>query len=168
MNAQRDDGIMSAAPDPRMPFDERNAGAPFDAPTIDTVPWVPPIADVFTTPWWDACRDHRLLVRACASCGRLHFPPRPACPHCWSDMVDWQQVSGRGVLYTYSVVRENDLAPFGANLPYVPAIVELDEGPRLMTTVVESPSTSLVVGAAVEVVFVARGDWTFPAFRITP
>ena len=138
----------------------------FDAPTVDTVPWVPPIADAFTQPWWDACHARQLLARTCATCGRNHFPPRPSCPHCWSDQVTWQQVSGRGTLYTFSVVRENDLAPFGENLPYVPAIVELEEGPRLMTSIVESPSTAIAVGALVEVVFVDRGHWTFPVFRI--
>ncbi|CAB4725324.1 MAG: hypothetical protein F2754_14585 [Actinobacteria bacterium] len=138
----------------------------FDAPSVDTVPWVPPIADQFTEPWWQACRERRLLVRACATCGRTHFPPRPACPHCWSDQVSWHQVTGLGSLYTYSVVRENDLAPFGASLPYVPAIVALDEGPRLMTSIVDSSSLTIAVDARVEVVFVDRGDWTFPAFRI--
>jgi uncharacterized OB-fold protein len=63
-------------------------------------------------------------------------------------------------------VRENDLAPFGGSLPYVPAIVELDEGPRLMTTIIETPSAAITVGAPVEVVFVDRDTWTFPAFRI--
>jgi uncharacterized protein len=81
--------------------------AAFDAPSTATVPWVPPIADVFTEPWWQACRENRLLVRACAACGRNHFPPRPACPLCWSDQVTWHQVTGRGTLYTFSVVREN-------------------------------------------------------------
>jgi uncharacterized OB-fold protein len=145
------------------PHDDDTA---FDAPTAAMVPWVAPIADTFTAPWWAACRERRLLVRSCAACGRTHFPPRPACPHCWSDQVSWADVTGNGTLYTFSVVRENDLAPFGASLPYVPAIVELHEGPRLMTTIIESPSTAIAVGAAVEVVFVDRDAWTFPAFRV--
>ena len=139
---------------------------PFDLPTAATVPWVAPVADTFSRTWWDACRDHRLLVRRCRTCDVVHFPPRRACPVCWSDEVDWHEVTGRGRLYSYSVVRENDLPAFREAVPYVVAVVDLDEGPRLMTTIIESASDALAVDAAVEVVFVDRGDWTFPAFRL--
>lgn len=139
---------------------------PFVLPTAGTVPWTPPVADTFTQPWWDACRHHRLLVRHCDTCGRSHFPPRPACPFCWSDDVAWREAGGRGVLYSYSVVFENDVAPFAKVLPYVAAVVELDEGPRMMTTIIDSDPSALAVDAGVDVVFVARGDWTFPAFRV--
>jgi uncharacterized OB-fold protein len=139
---------------------------PFVLPTAATVPWTPPIADTFTAPWWHACRERRLLVRQCASCGRAHFPPRPACPHCWSDEVDWREVTGRGSIYSFSVVWENDLPPFASARPYVVAVVELDEGPRLMSTIISSPASALAVGAPVAVEFVDRGDWTFPAFRV--
>lgn len=147
------------------PRELRNAGV--DAPSAATVPWVPPIPDAFTAPWWAACREHRLMVRACRGCGRTHFPPRPACPRCWSDDVDWRDSAGTGTLYTYSVVRENDLDPFSGSLLYITAIVELGEGPRLMTTIVDSPAQAIIVGARVVVRFVERGDWTFPAFRTT-
>ena len=144
-------------------FTERSAGV--DAPSSDTAPWVPPVPDAFTAPWWAACRDRRLMVRQCAECGRPHFPPRPACPSCWSEDVEWRDTAGTGTIYTFSVVRENDLDPFAQALPYVAAIVELDEGPRLMTTLVDSPAGAIRVGANVTVTFVDRGDWTFPAFR---
>lgn len=143
----------------------RTAGV--DAPSSAEVPWTAPVADAFTEPWWAACRARRLLVRECRACGRCFFPPRPACPHCWSDDVVWRDTSGTGTIYTYSVVRENDLAAFRGALPYVVAIVELDAGPRLMTTLVDSPGATIVVGAAVTVVFVDRDEWTFPAFRTT-
>lgn len=136
-----------------------------DAPAAADAPFTEPVADAFTEPWWAACRNHRLMVRACRSCGEVHFPPRPACPRCWSADVEWREVTGAGRIYTYSVVRENDLAAFRGALPYIVAIVELDEGPRLMTTLVDSPAATIVVGAAVQVVFADRGEWTFPAFR---
>jgi uncharacterized OB-fold protein len=142
------------------------AGDPFEVPAAAEVPWVPPVADTFSQAWWDACRARRLLVRRCDDCGALHFPPRRACPRCWSERVDWHEVSGRGSLYSYSVVRENDLPAFRDAVPYVVAVVELAEGPRLMTTIVDSPAAAVAVDASVEVVFVDRGDWTFPAFRV--
>jgi uncharacterized OB-fold protein len=141
-------------------------GHPFEVPTSAAVPWVAPVSDTFSRAWWDACRAHRLLVRRCDGCGGLHFPPRRACPQCWSEQTSWHDVSGRGSLYSYSVVRENDLPAFRDAVPYVVAVVELDEGPRLMTTVVDSSAAALGVDAPVEVVFVDRGDWTFPAFRL--
>ena len=137
-----------------------------DAPTPDTVPLTLPVPDPFTASWWMACRERRLLVRSCRSCGRLHFPPRPACPSCWSNDVEWHECAGTGLLYSFSIVRENDLAPFTTAVPYVPAVVELTEGPRLMTTIVDSALHALAVDAPVEVVFVDRGEWTFPTFRL--
>ena len=125
-----------------------------------------PSPDPETQPFWDACRQGRFLVRHCNACGRDYFYPRPFCPTCWSDDVDWKQASGRGTLYTYSVVHVNDLPPFSERVPYVAAIVELDEGPRVMTNIEGTPFDQLRIGATVEV------DWkpisedvTIPVFR---
>lgn len=117
-----------------------------------------PSPDADTQPWWDACRDSRLLIKRCARCGEHHFYPRPFCPHCWSNEVDWVEASGRGTLYTYSVVRTNDLPPFPERVPYVAAIVELAEGPRMMSNVVGCEFDALAVGMALEVEFRDVGD----------
>lgn len=117
-----------------------------------------PSPDADTQPWWDACRDGRLLIKLCAQCGAHHFYPRPFCPHCWSTAVDWVEASGRGTLYTYSVVRTNDLPPFPERVPYVAAIVELEEGPRMMSNVVGCEFDALAVGMALEVEFRDVGD----------
>lgn len=125
-----------------------------------------PTPDPSTQPWWDAARDGRLLIKRCADCGRAHFYPRPFCPHCWSTNVAWEQASGRGTLYTWSVVHQNDLPPFNERVPYVAAIVELDEGPRMMTNVVDCDPADLVVGMPVEVTFRPEtDDVTLPVFR---
>lgn len=125
-----------------------------------------PTPDPSTQPWWDAARDGRLLIKRCADCGRAHFYPRPFCPHCWSANVAWEQASGRGTLYTWSVVHQNDLPPFNERVPYVAAIVELDEGPRMMTNVVDCDPAELVVGMPVEVAFRPEtDDVTLPVFR---
>ena len=125
-----------------------------------------PSPDPETQPFWDACRQGRFLVRHCNACGRDYFYPRPFCPTCWSDDVDWKQASGRGTLYTYSVVHVNDLPPFSERVPYVAAIVELDEGPRVMTNIEGTPFDQLRIGATVEVDWKPiSDDVTIPVFR---
>ncbi|MHB8669025.1 MAG: Zn-ribbon domain-containing OB-fold protein [Acidimicrobiales bacterium] len=125
-----------------------------------------PTPDDGTRPFWDAAAEGRLLFKRCASCGRAHFYPRPFCPHCWSPDVDWEQASGRGTLYTYSVVQVNDLPPFGERVPYVAAIVDLEEGPRLMTNVVEVDHDDLRVGMPLVASFQAiNEEFTIPVFR---
>jgi len=103
------------------------AAARYDLPEVDS----------FTRAYWDAAAEGRLLVRRCGACGRAHHYPREFCPHCWSEDVHWERASGRAVLYTWSVVHRNDLPPFGERTPYVAAVVDLAEGPRMMTEVVE-------------------------------
>jgi uncharacterized OB-fold protein len=127
----------------------------FDLPSIDEG----------TAPWWSATREGKLLVKRCSDCGKAHFYPRPFCPHCWSESVDWEQASGRATLYTWSVVHNNDLPPFGDLVPYVAAIVDLDEGPRMMTRVVGCEFDDLRVGMQLQVTFDQQTDEvTLPLF----
>ncbi len=112
-----------------------------------------PAPDPETEPFWDAARDGRLLIKRCADCGAAHFYPRPFCPACWSTAVDWEEASGQAALYTWSVVHENDLPPFGERVPYVAAVVDLAEGPRMMTNVVDCDADALTVGMALRVAY---------------
>ncbi|MFC5220787.1 Zn-ribbon domain-containing OB-fold protein [Streptomyces coerulescens] len=113
-----------------------------------------PEADAFTRTYWDAAADGRLLIRRCHGCGRAHHYPREFCPHCWSEDVVWESVGGRATLYTWSVVHRNDLPPFGQRTPYVAAVVDLAEGPRMMTEVVECADPGLLrAGMGLQVVF---------------
>ncbi|MDQ1036950.1 putative OB-fold protein [Streptomyces sp. V3I8] len=121
--------------------------ARFDVPEIDA----------FTRPYWDAAAGGRLLLRRCGACGRAHHYPREFCPHCWSEAVTWERASGRATLYTWSVVHRNDLPPFGTRTPYVAAVVDLEEGPRMMTEVVDRGEEELRAGMALEVAFRAQG-----------
>ncbi|MEV7319453.1 Zn-ribbon domain-containing OB-fold protein [Streptomyces sp. NPDC093970] len=110
-----------------------------------------PEPDAFTRPYWEAAARGRLLLRRCGSCGRDHHYPREFCPHCWSEDVTWVPASGRAVLYTWSVVHRNDLPPFGDRVPYVAAVVDLAEGPRMMTELVDTPAPR--AGMELEAVF---------------
>jgi uncharacterized OB-fold protein len=124
-----------------------------------------PVVEDESRPYWEAAKQGRLLVKRCRSCERLHHYPRPFCPFCWSADVEWHEVAGRGTLYTYSVVYRNDLPPFDEWGPYVPAVVELEEGPRLMTNIVDADPESLSVGMPVEVRFRDLTDaWAAPVF----
>lgn len=114
-----------------------------------------PGVDAFTRPYWDAAARDRLLLRRCraAGCGAVHHYPREFCPRCWGEDVVWTESSGRATLYTWSVVHMNDLPPFGERLPYVAAVVDLAEGPRMMTEIVECPESALRIGMGLRVRF---------------
>lgn len=128
----------------------------FDLPTIDED----------TQPWWDAAREGRLLLRSCHACGAVHHYPRPFCPECWSDDVGWIEASGRGTVYTHSTVYVNDLPPFGEQVPYIAVVVDLEEGPRMMTRVVDCDPADVAVGMPVEVAYwEVTDEVTLPVFR---
>lgn len=125
-----------------------------------------PTPDAGTQPFWDGVADGRLLIKRCHDCSRAHFYPRSFCPYCWSEDVEWEQASGIGRLYTWSVVHVNDLPPFNQRVPYVAAIVELAEGPRLMTNILDCPVDDLRAGLEVEVACRAFDDTpSLPFFR---
>ncbi|MFN8036708.1 MAG: Zn-ribbon domain-containing OB-fold protein [Acidimicrobiia bacterium] len=125
-----------------------------------------PNPDLESRPYWDAARDGRLLIQRCDACGEAIFYPRPFCPRCWSDRVQWIEASGRATLYTYSIVHRNDLPPFPERVPYVTAVVDLEEGPRMLTNVVDCAFDDLRIGMALEVTFrPISSDFTLPVFR---
>jgi hypothetical protein len=125
-----------------------------------------PAPDRDTQPFWDACRAHRLLVQQCGACEHVFHYPRPFCPRCWSPRVAWIEASGRGTLYTYSVIHRHDLPPFSDRVPFVAAMVDLDEGPRLTTNLVDCDVDTIDIGMRVAVDFrPISDDVTIPVFR---
>lgn len=133
-----------------------SAAPRFDLPTIEDE----------TRPFWDALKEGRLMVARCGSCSELHYYPRPMCPFCWSEDVSLVDVSGLGTLYTWSTVYVNDLPPFNTKVPYVAAQVDLDEGVRMTTMIVNAAPKDLKIGMPVKVVFEAiSDDVTIPVFE---
>lgn len=118
-----------------------------------------PEQDGFTRSYWQAAAEGRLLLRRCRAdgCGAAHHYPREFCPRCWSEDVVWEQAAGDATLYTWSVVHRNDLPPFGARVPYVAAVVQLAEGPRMMTEIIDCPEDRLRVGMALTAAFRTEG-----------
>jgi uncharacterized OB-fold protein len=124
-----------------------------------------PTPDLETQPYWDAAREGKLLIKRCGACGRAHFYPRPFCPFCWSEDVSWEEASGTATLYTFTIVRRNDLPPFPDRVPYVAAVVDLAEGPRMMTNIEGSEHDEIEIGMQLRVAFRDEGDFVIPVFR---
>lgn len=125
-----------------------------------------PLPDGETQPFWDACRSRQLLIKRCNACGRAYFYPRDFCPRCWSADTSWEEASGRATLYTWSVVYRNDLPPFDQRTPYVAAVVDLVEGPRMLTNVEGCPFEELAMGMELVVDWRVESDEiTLPVFR---
>ena len=116
--------------------------------------------------FWDACNNNRLVIQRCSDCHTLRHRPRPMCPHCRSMRYDWATVSGRGTLYSFSVVHHPLRESMRDHVPYVIALVELEEGPRLITNLVGTAPDHVRIGLPVHVFFdeVAPGI-KLPRFR---
>jgi hypothetical protein len=124
-----------------------------------------PVPSPETKPFWDAAKRHELRLPRCRACGALHYYPRGACPVCLSGDLAWERVSGRGTLHTFTVVHRGQKG-FPVPTPYVLAMVALDEGPRMMTTLVDVDSAAVRIGMPVEVVFRDVSDAiALPLFR---
>ena len=106
-----------------------------------------------TEEFWKAAKRHELLVQHCRSCNQHIFYPREVCPGCLSSDLGWMKVSGRGRVYSYAVVRQAAHRGFRADVPYILAIIELDEGPRLTSNLVDCEIEDVRVDMPVTVVF---------------
>ena len=109
-----------------------------------------------TQEFWDATTEGKLLVKKCNVCGETHFYPRTFCPFCFSDDTEYLQCSGRGVVYSYSVTRRGE--------PYAIAYVTLDEGPTMLTNLIDCDFDALSIGQQVAVNFVDTGEGTAVPF----
>jgi len=126
-----------------------------------------PVPTPETRPFWEAAKRHQLMLPRCRACDRLHYYPRGACPHCLSGDLEWTAVSGRGTLHTFTIVHRGQKG-FPVATPYVLAVVELREGPRMMTTLVGvAPDPATVrIGMPVEVTWAdVTPEVTLPHFR---
>lgn len=121
---------------------------------------VPPV-NPETDRYFAALREGKLLIKSCRDCGQPHFYPRAGCPFCFSEATDWHECSGKGKIYSYSVLR-------AAPGPTVLAYVALDEGPTMMTAIVDSPVEAIAIGASVSLAIRPGADGTpAPMFTLT-
>ena len=125
-----------------------------------------PVPTAESQEYWAGCKRHELLIQRCRSCGRFQFYPRAVCTGCLSQDLEWAKASGRGTVYSYSVVYRAPSKAFAADAPYATAIVELEEGVRMMSNVVGCPPEEVRIGMPVEVVFEDVSDEiALPKFR---
>jgi uncharacterized OB-fold protein len=116
-----------------------------------------PEVDEVARPYWEAAARGELLYQACPACGHHQLYPRALCTACGAEPV-WQRASGRGTVHTFTVIRQNWAEPFRGLAPYVVAIVELAEGPRMMTNITDCDPDQVEIGMAVEAYGLAVED----------
>jgi uncharacterized protein len=117
-----------------------------------------------TRPFWDGCRAGELRYQACGACGRVQFYPRALCAGCGGTDLGWRRSRGVGTVHAVTVVHRAPTAAFRDDVPYAIALVDLDEGVRLMANVVGGDPEGVAIGDRVRVVFEARGEVTLPQF----
>jgi len=108
--------------------------------------------------------EHRLLLNRCSACGAWHHPPKPSCPKCWSWEVTPTEVEGRGQVYLFSFLNGQP-AHDDPSQPFPVASIELAEGVRFTSTIVDCPKHELAIGLPVELTWIERDGMPFPAFR---
>jgi uncharacterized OB-fold protein len=126
-----------------------------------------PVASLESKPYWEGIRQHRLLIPSCKDCGHQWFPPSLLCPNCNSAHTGWTEGSGRGKIFSYVVFHRVYHRGFATEVPYVVALIELDEGPRLLSNIVGKPPEQIACEMPVQVIFedVAE-DVTIPKFVV--
>jgi len=126
-----------------------------------------PQTTVITQPFWDACAEKKLVIQQCNECGNKQFYPRILCLQCASDDLQWLQCSGKGLIYSYTVNHRAPHAYFKEKLPYVVAVVTLDEGVRMLANIFNFDREKLAINAAVKVVFEnTEQGFTLPEFEL--
>ncbi|MDQ1001806.1 putative OB-fold protein [Neobacillus niacini] len=133
-----------------------HSGKLFPRPTIETAPY------------WEGCHNHELLIQECKECGHHQFYPRIMCTDCSSPRMEWVPASGKGKVKSFTIMHRAITKAYLAEAPYVIALIELEEGPTMMSNVVQCELKNVEIGMEVEVVF---EDWSeeisIPKFKPT-
>lgn len=127
-----------------------------------------PLPSPESLPFWRAARTHRLVLQRCGACKKFWFPPSCLCPHCLSAAYAWEEVSGRGRVHSFVVVHRISDPAFADAVPYVPAVIELDEGPRLLSDIVGAGRLQAHCGMRVSVLFEdISEEYSLPRFALS-
>jgi uncharacterized OB-fold protein len=125
-----------------------------------------PIPDADSKEFWDGCHRHELQLQKCNKCNNFHYPPAPVCPVCFSSDVKWEKVSGKGEVYTFSIVRRAPNPDWEADVPYTLAVVQLEQGPRMVTNIIGIKPEEVKIGMKVQVAFEdATENYSLPKFK---
>jgi len=119
-------------------------------------------------PYWEAAKQHKLVLQKCEQCGHYRYPSGESCPSCLSDDLKWVEVSGRGTIYSWTVFHHVYHPAFKDEVPYAVVAVELEEGPRIITRLVDCETENISIGLPVVVAFEdITNKTTLPMFRVT-
>ena len=125
-----------------------------------------PRSTPWSKPFWEGCRAHKLLIQKCRECDKFILYPKLFCPYCLSTDVGWAEASGKGTVYSFSIVHSYAPTEFAEDIPYMIAIIDLKEGVRLMSNIVDCPLEKLECGMDVEETFDDIGEQhTLPKFK---
>jgi uncharacterized OB-fold protein len=124
-----------------------------------------PVVSGETKPFWDACREGRFLIQQCADCERFQYHYRGFCCHCWSSDVRDHAIAGTGEVFTFTVVERNRMEGFAERVPYVVALVELPEGVKVLSNIVNVDPDAVEIGMPVRLTFEDAGDFRIPMFE---
>lgn len=127
-----------------------------------TAPYPLPQPDAQTRPYWDGCAAGQLMYQRCADCGRVQLIPRALCEHCQSAQLGWLPASRKGTVLSFTTVHRAPLPVFKAMAPYVIALLEMDEGFRLMANATPQAARAISIGARVRVGFVQIEGMSLP------
>jgi hypothetical protein len=122
-----------------------------------------------TKPFWDGCKEHQLRFQKCRNCGHLRWPPSIICPICYSPETEWTVASGKGKIYTFAIYHHAYDKTFENDLPYVVALVELEEGPHILTNIVGCSPSEVQCDMPVEVTWEdVTKQFSLPKFKPAP
>ena len=126
-----------------------------------------PVVDIQSEPFWSACKEERLVIQKCNVCGTHRFPAMHYCANCQSDSYDWVEASGKGKVFSWIIVNHPVPADvWGDDVPYAVGLIELDEGPRMVSNIVECDHDDIFGDMPVEVTFEAAGEhFKLPKFK---
>ncbi len=125
-----------------------------------------PVPDADTKPYWDGIADGELRLQRCEACGAAVFYPRAVCPHCFGGPLRWFTAAGTGRVYSYTVAHRA-FGEFEDQTPFIVALVDLDEGVRMLTRIVGTGPDSVAIGMPVQMTVEQIGDADLPCFRPT-
>lgn len=125
-----------------------------------------PVINSWTLDFWNGAKQGKLMIQQCPQCHKHIFYPRMSCPFCFSDQLQWVQSSGQGKIYTYTVVRSNAPSAFIADMPFVIAVVRLEEGVQMLSNIVDCDPAAVYCEMPVQVVFEKlTEEFTLPKFK---
>jgi hypothetical protein len=128
-----------------------------------------PLLDADNAPFWEAAARHELCAQRCPDCGRWRWPPRPMCPYCGSLAVVWQPLTGRGTIYSYTIITHPTHPFWTRRVPYLVVLVELEEGIRLIGNLLDwQDGQPVEIGTPVTVTWETVDDITLPQFQRSP